>query len=381
MTTISIDRISDHELLERTSRAAGTERHATAELLALLAEIDSRRLYLGVGCSSLFTYCTQVLHLSEHAAYHRIEAARAARRFPIILDLVADGSVTLTTVAMLRPHLTDENHEALLEGARHKSKRDVEHQIAALAPRPDAQALIRRLPTQREVQAALTEPAGLVDGSTESSSDPVVAPAAGASSKSFAAHPAGASAPTVPAVRPRVSPLASDRYLLRVTLSADAHANLRRAEELMAHRAPNGDPAVIIEKALALLVADLERTKIATVRRPRVKSEGPSPSSSGSRHIPTGLRRTVWARDEGRCAFVGSCGRCTETSRLEFHHLVPFARGGPTTLENIALRCRSHNGYESELAFGHRQRNGSAGVGSWEHAQDQERMEDVLAGS
>lgn len=351
MTTISIDKMSDRELVERTTRAVGAERHATAELLALLAELDSRRLYLGEGCSSLFTYCTRVLHFSEHAAYHRIEAARAARRFPIILILVADGSVTLTTVAMLRPHLTEGNHEALLGTARHKSKRDVELLIAALAPRPDVKALIRRLPTWREVQTALTEPAGLVDGSTASSSEPVVAPA-GASPKSSAVHLAAASA--APAPRPRVAPLASDRYLLRVTLSADAHANLRKAQKLMAHRVPNGDPALIIEKALSLLVAELERTKIASVRRPRPRSEGPSPSSSGSRHIPAGLRRTVWARDEGRCAFVGSCGRCTETSRLEFHHLVPFARGGATTLENIALRCRSHNDYESELAFGSR---------------------------
>jgi hypothetical protein len=206
MTTISIDKISDGELLERTTRAAGAARHATAELLALIGELDARRLYLGEGCSSLFTYCTQVLHLSEHAAYHRIEAARAARRFPLILDLVADGSVTLTTVAMLRPHLTEDNHESLLETARHKSKREVELLIAGLAPRPDAKALIRRLPTQRELQAAVTEPAGLVDGSTASRSEPVVAAAAGASRKSSAVDLAAASATSAP--RPIVAPLA-----------------------------------------------------------------------------------------------------------------------------------------------------------------------------
>jgi hypothetical protein len=362
MATISIDNISDRELLERTTRAAGAERHATAELLALIGELDSRRLYLGEGCSSLFTYCTQILHFSEHAAYHRIEAARAARRFPIVLALVADGSVTLTTVAMLRPHLTDANHESLLGAARHKSKREVELQIAALAPRPDAKALVRRLPTQREVPADLVGPAGLVDGSMASSSEALVAPAADACSKASAVHLAAA--PPAPAPSPRVSPLASDRYLLRVTLSGSAHANLRRARELMAHRAFNGDPTVIIEKALALLVTELERTKIANVRRPRALSEAPSSSSSGSRHIPASIRRRVWARDEGRCAFVGTCGRCTETSRLEFHHLVPFARGGPTTLANMALRCRAHNGYESELAFGYSPRIRSAGVGS-----------------
>ena len=96
--------MSNNELLSATLSAARDERRATAELLSLLAEVDARRLYLGEGCSSLFAYCTQVLHLSEHAAFHRIEAARAVRQFPVILELVATGDVTLTTVAMLRAH-------------------------------------------------------------------------------------------------------------------------------------------------------------------------------------------------------------------------------------------------------------------------------------
>ena len=75
--------LSDLALIEEVKDAAARERGATARLVALLAELDARRLYLGEGCSSLFTYCTQVLRLSEHAAYGRIEAARIARKFPI----------------------------------------------------------------------------------------------------------------------------------------------------------------------------------------------------------------------------------------------------------------------------------------------------------
>src|SRR5688500_17903104 len=115
--------LSDREVIARVHDAVRDERAATARLIALLMELDTRRLYLGEGCSSLFTYCTQVLHLSEHAAYHRIEGARAARQFPIILALVADGSITLTTVALLRPHLTPENHKELLAVSRHRTKR------------------------------------------------------------------------------------------------------------------------------------------------------------------------------------------------------------------------------------------------------------------
>ena len=135
-TLSRLDHMSDDELLVEVGRLAVHERQATAHLIASLAELDARRLYLGQGCSSLFTYCTQVLRLSEHAAYGRIEAARAARRFPVVLELLANGSVNLTAIGLLAPHLTPANHRELLDSARHKTKRDVEHLVASLRPQP-----------------------------------------------------------------------------------------------------------------------------------------------------------------------------------------------------------------------------------------------------
>ena len=126
--------LSDRDLLAEVQSAVACERHATARLIALLMEVDSRKLYAPEGCSSLFTYCVQRLHLSEHAAYLRIEAARLARRFPMILDRLSDGSLHLTAVSLLGPHLTAANHLELLDSARHVSKRDVELLIARLRP-------------------------------------------------------------------------------------------------------------------------------------------------------------------------------------------------------------------------------------------------------
>jgi hypothetical protein len=75
-------------------------------------------------------------------------------------------------------------------------------------------------------------------------------------------------------------------------------------------------------------------------------------SGSGRpRHVPAEVRRAVWARDEGRCAFVGTNGRCQERGFLEFHHVQPFADGGETTAGNLQLRCRAHNAYEATLYF------------------------------
>ena len=122
---------------------------------------------------------------------------------------------------------------------------------------------------------------------------------------------------------------------------------------------PSGDPAAVIEKALASLVDQLERQKVANVARPR---RATCKTSTSSRHVPAEVRREVWARDQGRCAFPGAQGRCGETGQLEFHHLIPFARGGPATVENIALRCRAHNSHESEQLFGAWQRPGPESV-------------------
>jgi len=61
----------------------------------------------------------------------------------------------------------------------------------------------------------------------------------------------------------------------------------------------------------------------------------------------------VSKRDADQCAFVSPEGRrCTQRAFLEFHHIQPFGHQGPATVDNISLRCRSHNVYESELVFG-----------------------------
>ena len=156
--------LSDGQLLVEVRRLAGQERQATAQLIAALGELDARRFYVGEGCSSLFTYCTRVLHLSEHAAYRRIEAARAARKWRAIFELLGDGSVHLTAISLLAPHLTAENHQQLLATARHKSKRDVEEIVARLRPQPPVPSSVRKLPAPKASSRELA--AGTCSAST-----------------------------------------------------------------------------------------------------------------------------------------------------------------------------------------------------------------------
>ena len=70
------------------------------------------------------------------------------------------------------------------------------------------------------------------------------------------------------------------------------------------------------------------------------------------------MKRIVWVRDLGRCAFIGTTGhRCNERRFVQFHHVDPYALGGEATVDKIELRCRRHNDYEGRLYFGKRRRS------------------------
>jgi hypothetical protein len=162
-------------------------------------------------------------------------------------------------------------------------------------------------------------------------------------------------APERPAHRPSITALAPQRYRVQFTIGAGTHEKLRRAQELLRREIPDGDPGAIFDRALALLLEDVARKKLAAAAKPPRRGSRvhhPSPGTR-SRHIPAHVKRAVWRRDGGRCAFVTGHGRrCTERAFLEFHHREPYAMGGETTVANVSLRCRAHNVYEAELDFG-----------------------------
>ena len=327
--------LSDDARLARVGLLVERERHATADLIAALGEVDARRLYLGVGCSSLFAYCTDVLHLSEHAAYDRIAAARCGRRFPQVVERLVDGRLTLTAVCLLRPVMTEANVTDLLNRACHQLKPEVERLVAHVRPQPAVATAVHKRPVPRSAPAtdgAAIVTAGEASPPARASADPPAEPSR--------LVPHGTTRPVA------IKPLAPDIYKVQFTLSSAGYQQLRRAQDLLRHTIPNGDAGVILERALAVLVEQLERKTLAAAQRPQ-PARG-SQTQTRSRHIPAAVRRDVWRRDSGRCAFVGTHGRCAERGFLELHHVIPFADGGVATAGNIQLRCRAHNQHEAD---------------------------------
>jgi hypothetical protein len=325
------------------------DRTTTAELLSYLAEIDDRRIFVPAGYSSMFAYCLHELHMSEDITCKRLCAARASRKFPVILDAVAEGRLQLSTVVLLAPHLTAENVTELVAEATHKTNAETERLLAHRFPKPDVPTVIQPIATRPKLGADLSAVRRM-----ESPADLLVPAPAEVHADSSAARrietPAVQLGPEPVQKRARVAPLAPQRFAVHMTIDQETHDLLQYAQQLLSHQIAAGDVPAVFARALKALIVQLEKQKYAATEKPRAAKPRPS---TNTRHVPAAAKRAVRKRDGGRCTFVSDTGhRCEARSRLEFDHIEPVARGGQATVGNLRLRCRAHNQYAAECAFG-----------------------------
>src|SRR5262249_22343370 len=146
MKRIPVSRLSNEALIQELDESVAQDCPHTARQVALIGEVERRRLFAPAGYPSMYTYCVGKLHLSEDAAYKRIRAARAARRHRVVLAAMAEGRVHLTGIVLLSPHLTTENALELLRAATHKSKAQIELLLAERFPKADLHARVEAIP-------------------------------------------------------------------------------------------------------------------------------------------------------------------------------------------------------------------------------------------
>jgi hypothetical protein len=381
-----LQHLTDEELLANLRRAVRGARALTAESIAHLAEVEERRLHLRAAYSSLFTYCTSALGFSEDEACRRIEVARLAKRFPQIFPLLAQGQLSLSVVALLKPHITPDNASELISGVQGKSVLRAREYLAARFPIPDVASSVRKLPEPRPpapvsvVQTNLTLPAVI--------ETKPAAPAVRASTPST--NPISATEPPADplrvSVRPNTSrqddpkhnatltPLSADRYAIRFTATGELKRKLEQARELLRHAHPGGDLAPVVERALDLLLDQLMKKRFGRTQRKPTNAAGhsasmpndrphsaTSPAAPGERtrkpsarsHISNTARRIVFERDGGQCTWTDATGRrCESRDWLQIDHRDPFARGGSDDPENLRLLCQAHNRLHAEQAYG-----------------------------
>ncbi|HEX8907914.1 MAG TPA: HNH endonuclease [Anaeromyxobacteraceae bacterium] len=340
------------QLSRRLGELAGHERQLQVEFLLHLEEFDRRRAWAEAGYPSLWEWCLRVLHLREGAAGRRIAAMRVLRRLPTLAEPLRDGRLSLTTVTLLGPVLTEENWEEIVARAAYLTKAETEHLVVSLQPRtapkeglrllrpssaassPSSAALPRETPPPQQEPPALMNP-----------------PDRGCSPERELPRPAS---------RATLEPMSADSYSLRATVDSDFKKDLEQLKALLAHKFPDGDLGAVLHEAVRCALDKHGRRK-GTVEPSRTrKSPPPKERGAGEKArppsrdpIPAAVRREVWRRDRGQCAWQSHDGhRCASTWKLELDHIVPAALGGSSTVDNLRLCCRTHNQLHADHAFG-----------------------------
>jgi len=334
MRRYSASHLSKPEIRQQLLHQVGVSNVAETHILVLVAEADLRKMYLEDGFPSMHAYCVGFFHFSRDVASQRIHAARAARDYPILFAAVEEGRLHLSAVRLLAPHLTPENVDELVAAATHRTCEEIEEMIGRRFVRLES---LRDGPAKDGV-------------SPHTSGRPEVAlrnPPYAARHMDTEPLQLGQLAPEQPvASAVPVQPQPQPEPAVWVALSSRAHELLQYAQALLSHTQPSA--SLVCERALRDLVTKLERKKFGASARPQKPRESQRPG-----HIPAPVRRAVWEGSGGRCVVVGENGkRCGARKFLEFDHIIPLARDGKSTVENLRLVCRAHNQQAAEQAFG-----------------------------
>ena len=396
-TRAKLRALSDTKLLSDLEDLNGRERKLQALLLLYLAELETRRLHLPLGYGSLFDFCTHRLGYTRATAARRVRAARAAAKYPEVLEMLVAGEINITTLSMISDLLGEDTHRELLDSIKHKSTRQVECLVATQRPVRAIRDTVRPICVKRRVEVAPPAGGGAVGDQGNLSAK-----------KRCKSNKLSSSAET------RV--VLEQRLKLGFTVSPAFMAKYDKIKSLLSSRHPEG---ISFERLFDILMDeylerhDPERRQARRAERAKQRSDAPkrgkekksartaeksmqrnelqasrrngaerepkrargkhrnaaegarkrgAPEQPGrdagaaplkSRHIPPAIRDLVYARDGGRCAFVRADGRrCGSTWDLEIDHIVPLARGGESSPGNLRLLCRKHNIYQAERAFG-----------------------------
>ena len=288
---------SDEQLLEKLEAFVQDERERMPWFLACLGEADRRGIFEEKGYSSTFDYCVRRLKLSDDETYRRIHAARATVSRPELLSALTDGQLSLTAVSKIAPHVHRADAPEIIARAEGKSTRELEEILAPLCPESVKRDGIRTISVATSSEIDLNAP--VVQSRVE-----------------FSFHGS-------PALREAIE----------------------RAKDLLAHKFPFGE---LDHVPLEIVEFYLERHVPQTTL-----SLGRSIPAKGGSSIPTPIRRAVWARDGGRCTFIGPDGiLCQSRRMLEIDHRRPRALGGPDAVENLRLLCRPRNDAERRRLLG-----------------------------
>lgn len=318
---MNLKMLNQTELDQRIKSLAQKERDLLYEVLLTIKEIDCRRTYLELGFGSLFDYLVQGVGYSEGSAQRRIDAARLLKEIPDIAVKIQSGEIKLNQISMLQ--------KASREVFKTQSKKvSAQEKIEILA------SLCHKNHTQSQQQ--VTEFFDL---------------------------------PVIEATKQTVQADASVRFEL--TLSKEAFAKIKRAQELLSHTVSNADLGQFFEFLADKVIAQKTGSKSSAKNADPVTTKATCRQSSNTSIVAEPkLTATVAAKEANRpslkikrllhgeqkcCQYIDpKTGRqCNSSWKLQIDHKHSQWAGGDHSFQNLQILCAGHNKmkYRKETAI------------------------------
>ena len=300
---MNLKHFSNQNLLENAKKLASEERIITTEVLHSLREIESRKLHLELGFSSLFEYCLRELKYSESQAQRRISAMRLIRDLPEVELKIKEGTLSLSNAAKIQSFIRQaykeekplnlQDKKELVQKIENKSTRECELELIKLSPEP----VITRS-KERVINEEYTE--------------------------------------------------------IKLTVKKDLKDKIDQVKSLLSHQNPEGDLNKLLELMCDMVIKKKDPLQRRASTTPQVKEK-----KAVSRYIPGTIKQEVYMRDKGFCTFTDKSTnrRCSSRHLLQYDHIKPISFNGETSVQNLRLLCFQHHKLITESTFGQRQRS------------------------
>lgn len=399
--SFKIKQLNNKELLSQTKQLVQKERETHIQVLYHLNEIESRKLYLKLGFSSLFDYTTKELGYSEGAAYRRIKAMKLCQELPGTKDRLQSGRISLSSACQLQVFFEKKALKAKEEQKKSlllKSSWQANHDAETQKQNSKEDTLKKKeAQTKEPLQTEQISQGGFsVFKSSEKSTnapffsqedkEDLVKRAEGRSIRATLKL-LSETDPSLSLQKEQTRLLGKGKVEIKIIIDEKCHKELEELKNLLSHKNPNlsyGELLSILSEE-ALKKHDPRKRTIRQKKTSAPKREQrneaakkkvtPTPKSEAkdqdlnsikavlkratsapkskqkprkiSRTIPFYLRKYIWERDKGQCTYIhhATKRRCGAIRLLQIDHIQPFALGGKTEKENLRLLCAAHNQY------------------------------------
>ncbi len=312
----SLKALSDSQLQLRIRELARAEQRLTLQVLLHLKEISDRKLHAKLGYASLWEYAVKELGYCEASASSRIAAMRLMVSVPEARTQIENGKLTLSQAAKIQQFIRKENQASSEPITKKETKAIIQASLGST---------IRETQRMLEAKAQERRPSLIA----ENPNQPTISFQADEETLQMLER--------LRELRGNLGALELFKLSLKTTL--DKLDPLRKKQKVISSKP---DLSLFAQK-LKDDCLDFDRYLC------------PTPPKS-SRFIPQWIRIEVAKRSKGQCEYHSplSGKRCESRYRVQYDHIIPIARGGVGTLENIQHLCGLHNrtkGVQLEPAY------------------------------